>query len=68
MRIEIAGVSVNAKEVGELVYLSFYQVRRVKRALGILTRGNSDGIGDTRFQWVRNIRTNGWSGALFRQK
>ena len=68
MRIEIGEVRVNAKEIGEAIYLSFYQIGRVKRALCVRTKENSDGIGDARFQWVRNIRTNGWNGALFRQK
>ena len=71
MRIELQNETgycrVNASFIGATLYLTAYQIRRVKHELGVMTKENSDGIGDPGFEWVRNMRERGWNGALFRK-
>ncbi len=71
MRVQLKNengiASMNAQFIGEAMYLSKHQIRRAKRALGVKTKANSDGVGDSSFEWVRNIKGRGFNGALFRR-
>ena len=59
-------VRVIADHYGESMFLSWHQIRKVRKALGMDTRKEmSEGLGDPRYEWVRNRRE--WKGAIFRR-
>lgn len=59
-------VRVIADRYGNTMFLSFWQIKKVRKALGVDTKKEmSEGIGDPRYEWVRNRRD--WKGAIFRR-
>jgi len=59
-------VRVIANHYGKSMFLSFWQIKKVRKALGVCTKKEmSEGIGDPRYEWVRNRRD--WKGAIFRR-
>lgn len=58
-------VRVIASHHGDSIFLSWWQIKKIRRALGMDTREEmSEGVGDPRYEWVRNRRE--WKGAIFR--
>lgn len=59
-------VLVIANHYGKSMFLSFWQIKKVRKALGVGTKKEmSEGIGDPRYEWVMNRRD--WKGAIFRR-
>lgn len=58
-------VRVIANHYGKSMFLSFWQIKKVRKALGVSSKKEmSEGIGDPRYEWVRNKKA--WGGAIFR--
>lgn len=58
-------VRVIAKHFGDTIFLSFWQIRKIRKSLGVSNKKEiSQGLGDPSYTWVRNRRE--WGGAIFR--